>query len=102
MTSTRILLSLPLCVAHFVLLTYLSLTYLPFPLLTCAVALLILSRLNRLEDSWRAYTERKRARAAGLADSPSTTPLTRDYRFVLSELERIARDTRDARETLER
>ncbi len=55
------------------------------------VSLAALKLSGAAADSRRAYFGRRRAYAAGLGDSPSTLPLTREFHLFHSELDRLAR-----------
>ncbi|GEM_PF-2153226 len=69
------------------------------PLSGLAVSLVSLVALRAAApaaDSLRGYRGRRRAHAAGLADSPSTLPLTREFHLFHSELERLTRLGQDA------
>ncbi len=56
-----------------------------------AVSLFSLQGSMAASDSVRAYKGRRSAHTAGLADSPSTLPLTREFHAVYAELDRLAR-----------
>jgi hypothetical protein len=59
------------------------------------LSLIALLSSGAAADSRNAYRGRRNAYAAGLADSPSTLPLTREFHLFHSELDRLAHSGMD-------
>lgn len=59
------------------------------------LSLIALVSSGAAADSRSAYHGRRNALNAGLADSPSTLPLTREFHLFHSELDRLARSGKD-------
>jgi hypothetical protein len=59
------------------------------------LSLIALLSSGAAADSRNAYRGRRNAYNAGLADSPSTLPLTREFHLFHSELDRLARSGKD-------
>jgi hypothetical protein len=59
------------------------------------LSLIALVSSGAAADSRSAYHGRRNAYNAGLADSPSTLPLTREFHLFHSELDRLARSGKD-------